>query len=284
MKKILSLLLLLFIAGKIFSQDTLPKFTLAERGERVTISWTNPFINLIQLNVQRSYDSLRNFSTIYSATSPELHENGFTDIRPASVKVFYRIFYVLEGGSYFFSRAKRATGTNTFSTASGTSTAIKEYPTSRDLSTSAFTNIVAGDKRMVTVKMKDSVYRRFSVNAFRTFRDSILRQTRDTLFPINDSLVGVNPYVMTEAFRASQYVFINKDGFVSVYLPLVNDKKYHIKFFEQDGSALFEIPLVRESPLILDKANFVHSGWFLFELYEDNKLKEKNKLYIPKDF
>jgi len=36
--------------------------------------------------------------------------------------------------------------------------------------------------------------------------------------------------------------------------------------------------------LTLDKSNFIHAGWFKFELYEDGQLKEKNKLLIPKDF
>jgi len=34
----------------------------------------------------------------------------------------------------------------------------------------------------------------------------------------------------------------------------------------------------------LDKANFLHAGWFRFELYENGQLKEKHRFYIPKDF
>lgn len=271
----------MFIAGRLFSQDTLPKFMLTERGDRVTISWINPFQSLIQLNVQRSYDSLRNFSTIFSAPSPELPQNGYTDTRPASNRYYYRIFYVLEGGSYFFSKSKRTAGSG--STAS-TSTEAKDAPVSRDLTNGAFATVIPGDKRMVTIKIRDSVFRRFSVNAFRSFRDSVLRQTKDTIYAINDTLIGVSPYVMIEAYKASPYVFVNKDGYINIALPLVNEKKYTVRFFEQDGTALFEIPAVKESPLILEKANFVHSGWFLFELYEDNKLKEKNRLYVPKEF
>jgi hypothetical protein len=61
-------------------------------------------------------------------------------------------------------------------------------------------------------------------------------------------------------------------------------KSYSIKFFEEDNSPLFEVKQVKEASLVLDKANFLHSGWFKFELYEDGKLKEKNKFFIPKDF
>lgn len=272
----------MFIAGRLFSQDTLPKFTLVERGDRVTISWTNPYLRMVQLNVQRSYDSLKNFSTVYSATSPELPQNGYTDPRPASNRTFYRIFYVLEGGSYFFTRSKRANGTTPVAVTTPANS--RDVASARDLTHGAFNNVVAGDKRIVSIKIRDSISRRLSVNAFRSFRDSILRLTKDTIYSINDSLIGVSPYVVVEAYRTSAYIYITKDGYINISVPQVNEKKYNVKFFEENGTALFEIQVVKESPLILDKANFIHSGWFLFELYEDNKLKEKNRLFVPKEF
>jgi hypothetical protein len=281
LKKVCTLALLILVAKSIFSQDTLPRFTLAERGNKVTISWTNPFQSLVQLNVQRSFDSLRNFSTVFSPTSPELPQNGYTDVKPATNRYYYRIFYVLQGGSYFFSKSRRANGSNSDGAAASET---KDVARLRDLTNGAFTSIVPGDKRNVTIKIKDAFYRRLSINSFRNFRDSILMQTRDTLYPINDTSVGLSQYAMVQAYRSSPYVFVNKDGYINVSLPSVKEKKYHLKFFEEDGTSLFEIPAVKESPLMLDKANFVHSGWFIFELYEDNKLKEKNKFYLNKDF
>jgi hypothetical protein len=213
--------------------------------------------------------------------SPELPQNGYTDVKPGSSRIFYRLFYVLEGGAYFFSKSARATGISYSPTEAAVT---KNNSASRDQLNASLVRVIPGDKRIVTVKIKDTVYRQISINAFRNFRDSVLRLTKDTLYSINDTLVGLSPYRMIDAFRTSTYVFINKDGFINVSLPQANEKKYHVKFFEEDGTSLFEIPHVSESSLILDKANFVHSGWFQFELYEDNKLKEKNKLYIPKDF
>lgn len=167
----------MLITSVVLGQDTLPGFTLTERGGKATISWTNPYTSLIQLNVQRSYDSLRYFTTIYSATSPELPQNGFTDPKIRSNKVFYRIFYVLEGGSYFFTKAKRADGTM-----AGVS---QEYPSqstkSRD-NTPDFTNVVPGDKRMVTIKVKDQILGQLSINSFKNFRDSVLHKTLDFSF------------------------------------------------------------------------------------------------------
>lgn len=268
---------MIFIAARSFSQDTLPKFTIVERGDKVIVSWTNPYENLVQLNVQRSYDSLKFYSTIFSAPSPGLPQNGYTDTKKPANRVYYRIFYVLQGGSYTFSKAKRAHGSTDLASAA-------DLNSLRDINNSNLLNVIPGDKRVVTIKIRDVVFKQLSINAFRNFRDSILRLTKDTLSAMNDSLVGLNPYTGPLNWKASSYIFINKDGYINISLPLESEKKYTVKFFEENGSSLFEINNIKESPLIIDKSNFVHAGWFLFELYEDNKLKEKNKLYLPKDF
>lgn len=239
----------------------------------MVISWTNPYPSIIQLNVQRSYDSLRNFSTIFSPPSPDLPVNGYSEKKPPTNRVYYRIFYVFKGGSYFFTKAKRASG-------SAGSNAV----TSRDDVSSNLKNIDPNDNRMVSIQVGSTVVKQIPAYLFPAFRDSILKQTKDTLFSINDTLVGINPFIEKEYWKPSQYVFTNKDGYIHIWVPDLGNHKYSIKFFEDNGTSLFEIANVKESPLTLDKANFVHAGWFLFELYEDNRLKEKNKFYLPKDF
>jgi hypothetical protein len=79
-------------------------------------------------------------------------------------------------------------------------------------------------------------------------------------------------------------VYTEKDGNIRIALPEAPKKKYAIKFFEEDDTEAFQIKQVTDSVIILDKANFLHSGWFNFELYEDGKLKERHKLFVPKNF
>lgn len=280
MKKIIGLVFLIVVASKLFGQDTLPGFTIIERGNKVIISWTNPYSNLVQLNVQRSYDSLKFYSTIFSAPSPGLPENGYTDTKKPANRVYYRIFYVLQGGSYTFSKAKRATADTDLALA-GNNNEVRDI---RDIKNSNLLNVIPGDKRIVTIAIRNIIYKKLSINAFRNFRDSILHLTRDTLFAVNDTLVGISPYNGPLNFKPSSFIYVTKEGYINISLPSIAEKKYRIKFFEENGSSLFEINNVKESPLIIDKSNFVHAGWFLFELYEDNTLKEKNRLYLPKDF
>jgi hypothetical protein len=205
----------MFVTGRGFCQDSLPKFSILERGDKVVISWINPYPDITTLNIQRSYDSLRNFTTIFSAPSPKLPQNGYTDQKKSAARIFYRIYYVLESGSYYFTRSR--------SSATGQS----------------FGNNTAYNNSNTTSR---------------------------------------------EEYKLSPHIYANKDGYINILLPQINQKKYHVKFFEENGTSLFEIKDVKESPLILDKSSFIHAGWFLFELYEDNKLKEKSKLFLPKDF
>lgn len=57
-----------------------------------------------------------------------------------------------------------------------------------------------------------------------------------------------------------------------------------MKFFDESDNFLFEIKNLKEQSFIVDKTNFYHAGWFKFELYVDEKLKEKHKFYIGKEF
>ncbi len=86
------------------------------------------------------------------------------------------------------------------------------------------------------------------------------------------------------SFVPSFYVYAKNDGNVFINLPDADKKDYRIKFFEEDGSPLFEIKDIKETGLTLDKANFYHAGWFRFELYDDDKVVEKHRFYISKSF
>jgi hypothetical protein len=57
-----------------------------------------------------------------------------------------------------------------------------------------------------------------------------------------------------------------------------------VKFYDENDNFLFEIKNLKDQSLIVDKTNFYHAGWFKFELYVDEKLKEKHKFYIEKEF
>jgi len=226
MKQAISFLVLLFISGSsLLAQDTLPNFSVRNAGNnRVIIGWINPFPNIRQISVQRSFDSLNNYKTILTVADPKAVQNGFADTKAPNDHMFYRLFYAMEGGAFYFTEAKKPT---------------------RD---SVFSDALPADKQP------------------------------------EQPLSQAPPVPALRSFVPSFYVFTNKTGYLQLNLPNAAEKDYSVKFFEEDGDFLFDLKNLKESSLSLDKSNFLHAGWFLFELYEGEKLLEKHKFYIAKDF
>ncbi len=256
------------VLSGVFAQDTLPGFSLVSVGEyKVRISWTNPFAQKVtQINVQRSFDSLRNFKTIFSPASPGLPQNGYVDDEAYGRPLFYRIFYVLEGGDYFFTASAQPHG-------SAYDEVVEHQPTD---------NVTA--EKEISVYFRDSLLAKLPYSAYMQFRDSIALKTKDTLFAQGPDKVVLKPFLLREIWKASAYVHTNKRGYLDIVLPDAGRKKYRLKIVDESDDLLFDIQHISEPFLTLDKANFMRAGWYFFELYEDGRLKEKNKFYLWKDF
>ncbi len=178
------------------------------------VSWVNPFSTVTVIDIQRSSDSLKNFTTIGSVLNVSARNNGFVDTKEFIPALYYRVFISFDGGTYIFSQSHRP--------GIDTTHAIDE-----------------------------------------------LREVQYT--PVQTWFVP------------SKYVYTGKENNVIIALPDAEKKKYSIKFFEDDGTLLFELKKISETYLTLDKVNFVHAGLFNFEIYADGILIEKHKVYIPKD-
>jgi hypothetical protein len=283
------LITLLFLFQVAAAQDTLPKFSVVDKGnDRIIISWTNPFGNSIrQLSIQRSFDSLKNFKTILTVPDPTVLQNGYVDSKAISEHMFYRLYILKDSGKYVFSVTKRPKPDTSTVQAGGVNTIDKSEPAVitkpnniKDLKKEAQKT----NERIIFIKSKDVLLGAITESALKHFRDSVNFTTKDTLFMKTADTIMIRPFVAKEVYKPSKFIFTEKDGNVKISLPDAVSKKYSAKFFEEDHTQIFEIKHIGDPLIIMDKTNFVHSGWFLFELYEDSKLKEKHKFYVPKDF
>jgi hypothetical protein len=171
------------------------------------------------INIQRSGDSLKNFTTIGSVLNVGPGINGFTDPKEfIPSDQYYRLFISFEGGSYLFSKSHRP-GIDT------------------------------------------------------------LQQIPEIEKPVAKESSGFE----RNMFIPSNHVYTGKDNNVIISLPDAAKRKYSIKFFEPDGTFLFELKKIPENYLMLDKANFMHAGLFVFEIYDNHIIIERHKFYIPKD-
>jgi hypothetical protein len=303
---VLFLLAVLFVLN-LNGQDTLPGFSaITKSNGKVLISWRNSYAVVTQISVQRSSDSLKNFTTLLTLPDPTIPENGFVDNKTPGPNMYYRLFILLEHSKYLFTKSKRAVSEDQAITenipAPEEDIALTKLDNQRiyflqdnsqkdKLKITAPTHISERPKieleKIYFIKEKDSLLSPIPEKQIRQFRDSILNKTKDTILFVRNDTVLIKPFVLKEVkevYKVSAFVFTSKDGNVSISLPEATRKKYSVRFFEQDSSPLLEIKEIKESLLIVDKTNFIHAGWFRFELYEDGRLKEKNRLFIPKEF
>lgn len=323
-RMLLSGLIGLLWITRIRAQDTLPDFSAVSHSNgRVMISWHNNYSNVTQISIQRSTDSLKNFTTFLAVQHPTIPENGFTS-KSAGAGIFYRFFIVFADGKYVFSRSRRAVSPGTLASvqakspipsqaappaqnppdnspaanpgpednqAKGESQRIRFAPDDENSNKPAVKAPPAISKRppppapkTILFEVGDTTIARLAGKQILHFRDSILRKTKDTLVFVNADTIQIRRFVPKEVYRVSTNVFAGKDGNVYVSLPDASRRPYLVRFLEENNKPLFELKDVKDPSLIIDKTNFVHAGWFRFELYEDGKLKEKNKLFIPKEF
>src|SRR5258708_34174775 len=105
--RIFIFLVSLCLCNSLFAQDTLPKLSVNNISGHAIISWTNPFTSLTTINIQRSFDSTKNFNTIGTILDVKNKKNGYVDMKPLSSKMFYRVFISFQGGSYIFTKSYR---------------------------------------------------------------------------------------------------------------------------------------------------------------------------------
>lgn len=273
------------MVNKSNGQDTLPKFTATVRtGNRVIISWSNPFETLVQVAVQRSYDSLKRYTTVYSAPSPELPANGFSEQIPPGIKVYYRIFYVLKGGSYFFSKVKVPSASTATTSPYDNNTYVSSNNQNRDKANEIVKEAAKAPDKLIFIKVGDILYSTVTNEGYLKLRDSIMRQTKDTLFPIANDTILIKKYSLPYTFSPSKYVYIDRQGFLNIKLSDAATKHYEIIITDENHKPVMELKQLKDPLLIMDKTNFYHAGWYNFDLLEDGKQKERGKFLLLKEF
>jgi len=331
-----------FILPYAKAQETLPGFSASLKANgKVLISWRNGYPSINQISIQRSADSLRNFTTLITVPDPRIPENGFVDGKAQGSKMFYRIFILFPNSKYMFTKSRRAVS----EPAEQPVVAARSVPVDKPKSDRPVQSQVTAPndplksqvtvttpqieekylilpkidnsriyymmdntgvkkptvsnpgkiklptievQKILFVRRRDSVIMQLPGTQVRRFSDSLIKQTKDTLLFVNADTLQINPYIEKytepkEIYKISTYVFTAKDGNVTIALADFNRKKYFVAFYETDDTPVLEVKDIHDAVLIIDKTNFGHSGWFRFELYEDGKLKEKNKLLIPRE-
>jgi len=239
----------------VHAQDTLPRFTLKNRFGKVIVSWINPFDSVVQISIQRSPDSLKGFKTIATLPDPNVPANGYLDGKAPNTTQFYKIYVQQTRGRYLVTRAQKPV-----------------------VDTSRIVTAPASPKPTIRLTAADTA---------QWIKMEMAGVTRQGFKYVDGKKVIDSATVVIQeiknSFRPSVHIYTNREGNVVIALPEVKTSQYSIRFFLENGTEVLQLNKVKEPLLTLDKSNFMHSGWFRFELYENEVLKEKNRFYLPRD-
>ena len=299
MRKFFLLVVILTVsfAIKSIGQDTLPNISVKNINSKIVISWKNNYgAKINNINIQRSYDSLKNFTTIGTVLNPFNKENGYVDKKAISDNMFYRIFVAFEGGNYIFSRSHKPTLFIPQKPPVDTTTkTVKEIPKKDTKDTKD-----AKDTKEIK-EIKDTIQ---SQEAIDTVQLKLFDFTEK--FVLDTSLTNLGTIKETEppppakpkdliparkfpvkpkptGFVPSKFIYINKDNNLILNLPDADTQNFSLRFFDDKDRLVFEIKKIAEPYLIVEKVNFLHTGWFYYDLFSDGILLDKYKFYIAKD-
>lgn len=306
-------LLIFFSISPLSAQDTLPKFSVKDIGkDRYVISWVNNFSYTAQITIQRSFDSARGYKSILTVPDPSAKQNGFADTKADNDHMFYRLYILLDNGHYIFTAAKQPVKeSNNELTATPKPVVAAQTTTTASVATNTPISAAAEVKRTTpstsspptnnptTTKQVSSELP--PVTNTTTLQPTELTNSTQPIIevkriePVIVKIVPTRagdsaktPTAITTkeeptAFAPSLYVFSHPDGNIRIQVPnKARLARYRIKFYEPPHRFLFELKNLPAPSFQLDKTNFLHGGWFEFELFEDNRLIEQHKVYLER--
>lgn len=267
MRKYYCLLILgiCLIDGRLYAQATLPDFTLKNTNGVISILWLNQYSKQVNgISVQRSYDSLKNFTSIASVYNPQNTVNGYSDVHPPYHKMFYRLFIGFDTGNYILTGSKRPE----------VNSDIDYTALIVEINNLYEKNIQSQEEKLKAKKAAALLLASKKPNSGKG-----KAVTNEKITPKNEV---VEKDVIEELITyPSKRIFTDKEDNIVIKLPDIKKSSYLIKFFNEDYKQLFEVKNLQDDYIVIEKVNFIHAGWYIFEIYKNGLLFEENKFFIP---
>ena len=263
-------------AGNVFAQDTLPRITVKNISNQIIISWKNNYgAKISNINIQRSHDSLKNFITIGTVLNPLNKENGYVDSRATNPNLFYRVFAAFEGGTYFFSPSHKPVIDGAEKTATDNTLKQEAVPAGKQ----KIESVIAQDIDTSGKKATDNFTKLPGETPTAEHEKVVISAKEQELIPARKFPKPVK----SVGFVPGKFIYTNRENNLIISLPDYDKVKFSLRFFDDKDRPVFEIKKINELYLIVEKVNFLHTGWFYYQLYDDSVLLEKYKFYIGKD-
>lgn len=257
------------------AQDSLPKMTVKNKSGKVILSWANPYNDVVLINIQRSSDSLKGFKTILAVADPKAVTNGYLDSKAPNTDQYYRLYVQQEGGKYFFTPSFKPYLDTARPKPKAAPVAKAVKSSSAPMPETPSEPIAEPES---TEMEKEETYSNKKIE-----KNSVARKKLSNTRPVGVGDVEADAPEAQEFKAPSVHVYTTSQGNVVMALPPEKTNLFTLKFYKDDGTPLFTMNKVKDAQLTLDKTNFIRSGWFRFELYENDVMREKYRFFIPKE-
>lgn len=267
--------ILIFIHATIaiaFAQQ-LPSFNATDKNGTTIISWEKPPETLTLLVIQRSTDSLNGYKSIGSMPDPNTPQNGYADKGNKGLVHYYRIFYVSTNGKYYFTSSKKAS-------APIVEASPMIIPKKDSISIPVKKELIFEEEKTVLADNDPDTIETISKKKLIESAFTLREDTFHTRFNIQLITEKIGP---ANNLSPNPFLFINKENNLTLVLPETNKRKFNLQVWKEDGEIIFHMKNIKESQLLIDKSNFIYSGWFRYEISEGERVKEKGKFFINGD-
>lgn len=254
--------LFVLLTGKVIAQPLLPDIIGVSQNGLNILSWASQYDGIKSIAVQRSADSVYNFTAIGYVKTLAKGPQAFIDGHPNPGKNWYRLYIVFNSDLTWYSNR------------------VKIMVDSADLlkqriilSNDSLQKLASRVRVIDTGKTMSSSSTTGTSTSGTTGKPGTTTPTAPPKPVISLTIpdaTGVDAY----AYIKSEYVFTNPfTGHINIELKDSQHHNYSIIFYDQKNQPVLEIPRIPQSSVIIDKRNFQKKGMYKFEL-----LKNKEKL------
>lgn len=280
---------LLFLVSTLYSQaqPVLPDVAGAtDRGLNI-ISWTCQYDGIKSIAVQRSGDSIYNYTTIGFVKNLKKGMQGYVDGHPNPGKNFYRLYIVFNSELTWYSNRikikvdsadlmnKRVLPPND---------SLQKLVATMKFENAIETTVKPGTGKMETIGNLNTHPGIDTRNNDTTIISPALNTVAVSIPKTTPKITLDIPEPTEEdgfSYIQSQYIFTNPfTGHVNIEIPDCKKHFYNIVFLNNNDKKVLEIYKVMESKIILDKRNFRKKGIYKFELRRNMKMFETGHITI----
>ncbi|MBA3829456.1 MAG: hypothetical protein H0X33_11010 [Taibaiella sp.] len=291
----LLLALLITFSTTVYAQPKLPDIAAGMQQGLIILTWDCQYDGIKSIAMQRSSDSLHNYSTVGYVRATKKGLQAFVDGHPLPGNNWYQL-YILFGSGLTWNSNRLRIHVDSSVLLNQTMVLPPNDSLQKILITTEPSNQPVKSRSGIVVNIDSNGSgmqetkggTQINMDAIKTtassnsFPDAMKTTTssepgKSIRISIESEPLQLNPY----SYIKSKYVYTNPlTGHINLDVPYIKEHHYAVKFYDEKNNLIFDVPRLMESPVIIDKRNFQRKGLYRFELIRDRSEFERGYITV----